>query len=318
MDAFERIMKQDLQKAGRQPNGSSGARHPPSSTTKEPTQAILYGYSSSTQWAAISFYETVSAGIICEDFEREPPFERRKFPSRIDTASKVHRRALTQAERALARQYQGGNCWTKVTFDSAEACDRAVASSPHLLQGHWVYAEPFFGSGPEFDEPMPIRDEDREQGRSSAPRPAYRPSRKVNSSFSGYQSDSRRGANPSPLSFTGNTTTDKNGTYDEGQAATLDQPSPARNPNFFTHFPSVPRTVLRPADEAFLPHQNQSWFEATLARLSNAGWLPNMIGDVLPLLENGEFDWAHASVYWKIFYWADSHFGTDFCGMRDE
>lgn len=337
---------------------------------KEPTQVMLCGYSPSTQWAAISFYETVSSGIICEDYDREPPSERRKFPTHFGTATNVRPRPLTKAELLLSRQYHGGNCWIKVTFDSAEAAERAMYNSPHLLQGHWVYAQPFHGAGPEVDEPIPMREEDRGQGLLAVPKPVHRPSQTLGSSLAQNNNmHSRGGANTYPRSFTGNTTTEAqvqpaaglaspsssatassatatgptveypslrkrpskqplttttnnsnsktNDTNNGNQAATLELPPTTRDPHFFTHFPSVPRTVLRPAHEAFLP--TQSWFAATMGRLSATGWLPgDMIGDGIPRLENGDFDWAHASLYWKIFYWIDSHFGTDYCGLKDE
>lgn len=371
-------MRYDLQKAAKearlksiassraQNDGSNTSHHPPPSTAKEPTQVVLYGYSPSTQWAAISFYETVSSGIICEDYEREPPSELRKFSNHFSSASNIHRPALTKAESVLARQYKGGNCWIKVTFDSAEAAERAIHNSPHLLQGHLVYAQIFHGAGPEVDEPIPMREEDRGQGRLGASRSTHRPSQTLGSSFVPNNSIySRGGVNTLPRSFTGNTMTEaeaqpaagpsslsssvtassatatgptveypnlrnrhssqppvtstkknQNDTNDS-QPATLEPSPPVRDPHFFTHFPDVPRTVLHPAQEAFLPHP--TWFEATMARLSNAGWLPgDMIGDGVPRLENGDFDWARASLYWKIFYWIDSHLGTDICGMKDE
>lgn len=374
LDGFELAMKHDLQKAAEearlqsiassraQNDGTTASHHPPPSMAKEPTQVILYGYSPSTQWAALSFYENVSSGIICEDYEREPPSERRKFPSPFSTASNIRPRALTKAEAVLARQFSGGNCWIKVTFDSAEAAERAIYNSPHLLQGHWVYAQLFHGAGPEVDEPILVREEDRVQGFLGGPRSAHRPSQTLGSSFAQNNSIYSRGVNTLPRSFTGNTTTEaeaqpgagpsslsssataSSGTAtgptveypnlrnrhsnqapitpaknnqkdssDDGQAA----PPDSRNPHFFTHFPDVPRTVLRPAHEAFLPHP--TWFEATMARLSSAGWLPgDMIGDGVPRLDNGDFDWPRASLYWKLFYWLDSHLGTDFCGMKDE
>ncbi|MCJ1467210.1 hypothetical protein MMC07_005833 [Pseudocyphellaria aurata] len=380
MDAFELAMKHDLQKNAEearlqsiassraQNDGSITSHHPPPSMYKEPTQAILYGFSPSTQWAAISFYENVSSGMICEDYERGPPSERRKFPNQFSTAANIRPRALTKAESVLSRQYSGGKCWIKVTFDSAEAAERAIYYSPHLLQGHWVYAQLFHGAGPEVDEPIPMREEDRGGGLHGASRHAHRPSQTLGSSFAQNSVYSRGGANTFSRSFNGNTTTEAeaqpatgpsspsssatassatatgptvdypdlrnrhskqpstptmnnnsndNITRSDGQAATLEPSAPARNPHFFTHFPDVPRTVLRPSQEAFLPHP--TWFEATMARLSGAGWLPgDMIGEGVPRLENGNFDWTRASLYWKVFYWIDSHLGTDFCGMKDE
>ena len=105
-----------------------------------------------------------------------------------------------------------------------------------------------------------------------------------------------------------------NDSRNNGQAANRE---PLRLPP--THNPlSFSRTVLRPAHESFLPAR-PTWVEATIARLIAAGWLPgDMIGHRMPVLENGDFDWDHASLYWKAFYWIDSHFGSDFCGMKDE
>lgn len=192
MEAFELTMTHDDRKAVEEVRREALAcsrfqniksttfQNPSPSVTKEPTQVMLYGYSPNTLWAAVSFYETVSSGIICEDYEREPPSEHR---NRVGVTSNVPPRALTKAEKVLARQYHGGHCWINVTFDSTEAAERAICSSPHLLQGHWVYAEPFRGIGPEVDEPILMRKEDREQGLLGAPRRAYRPSETVSSAI---------------------------------------------------------------------------------------------------------------------------------------
>lgn len=326
--------------------------HP--SRIKEPTQAMLYGYHPSTQWAAVSFYEKVSEGMICEDYERDPPYDRWKYQNHISAGSIVRPRALTKEESILARQYRGGNCWIKVTFDSAEAADRAFSNSPHLVQRHWVYAEPFYGAGPSIDEPIPMRDEDQEQGLIDPPKPT-RPavSQTLGQSFSRQNSISSRGPVSLPRNFTNPNFTPQTPQAAAGDAAsqassttissatatapstTAPEQSPLRNrlpnsssssavndgrirnPNFFTHFPDVPKTALRPAHEAFLPHP--TWTESIINHLSAAGLLPSgMIGEGIPRLENGEFDWPKASMYWKIFYWIDSAFGTDFCGLKDE
>lgn len=320
--------------------------HP--SRIKVPTQAILYGYHPTTQWAAVSFYERVSEGIICEDYERDPPYERWKYQNHISAGSIIRPRALTKEESILARQYRGGNCWIKVTFDSAEAADRAFSNSPHLVQRHWVYAEPYYGAGPAIDEPIPMRDEDQKQGLIDPPKPS-RPTvvQTVGPSFSRQNSISSRGPTTLPCNFAAPPQTPQVGAADaESQAssntissATATAPSTTvpeqsalrnrlspsysavngsiRNPNFFTHFPDVPKTALRPAHEAFLPHP--TWTESIINHLSAAGLLPSgMIGEGIPRLDNGEFDWGKASMYWKIFYWIDSTFGTDFCGLKDE
>lgn len=331
VDGFERAMKHDLQKAADEArleaiassrdlsdSSSRQSRHAPPSTTKEPTEVMFYGYSPSTVWAAISFYETVSSGRICEDYEREPPSELRKYPHFSSTASRVYSQALTKAERVLASKFRGGNCWIKVTFDSAEASERAISNSPHLVNGHWVYAEPFRGTGPEVDEPILMRKEDREKDPRGAPSPP-RPSKRVGpSSARNKKAHSRRGAKTVPQPSTGKATTEAEAKpAAAAPAATLELPPLAHDPRFFTHFPNVPRTILRPAHEAFLP-PSPSWFEATVARLAAAGYLPEGIGNGVPQLENGDFDWARAGLYWKLFYWIDLHLGTDFCGLKDE
>lgn len=337
-------MKHDLQKeaeeARRQSAPSIGAQNarPVLSMTKEPTEVMLYGYSPSTQWAAISFYETVSSGIICEGYEREPPFELRRYPNQIGTATTRYPRPLTKAELVLARRYEGGNCWVKVTFDSAEAAERAIDHSPHLLQGHWVYAEPFYGVKP-VDEPVPMREGDRGHGIRGTPRRApmraHRPSQAWHSGTAPEnKTGSGRGVSTLPRPLTGNATVDAEAQSAAGPSAAASTaedhrqqkghsqqlpppPPPARDPRYFTHFPTVPRTILRPAHEAFLP-QPPTWFETTMARLVAGGWFPgDIIGQTVPRLENGDFDSAHASLYWKEFHWIDSHFGSDFCGLKD-
>lgn len=364
--AVEEVRREALACSRSQNIRSTTFQNPSPSVIKEPTQVILYGYSPKTLWAAVSFYETVSSGIICEDYEREPPPEHR---NRVGLTSNVSSRALTKAEKVLVRQYHGGHCWIKVTFDSTEAAERAICSSPHLLQGHWVYAEPFRGIGPEVDEPILMREEDRGQSLLGTPRRAYRPSETASSAvspskiinsrggiynFPGYLTDDtkteveaesaaqqlgqsssatasssaattptvehtklrkRRSKQPRAATTISNNT----GTDSEGQAPILQplRPPPARDPHLFTYFPTLPRTILRPAHEAFLPAS--TWFEATIARLTATGWLPDdMIGDAMPRLESGEFDWERASLYWKVFYWIDAHFGTDYCGVKDD
>ena len=300
----------------------------------------------------------MSGGLICEDYERQPPFERRRYQSGLSASTYVHPRALSRAEKALANCYYGGNCWIKVTFDSAEAAERAIYSSPHLIQGHWVYAEPFHGKGPDIDEPIVYRLEDREPGLLDAPRPSHRPSQTLGPSFSmsSFQdADVRRRSNATlPRSFTTNALSlvDEQPLVDVGSlSSSTASAGTATGPEYpdlnrrrssqnaegrsssalstmnsgnqlqrrsstFTHFPDLPKTQIRPASEAFLPQK--SWTENVLANLPLIGGMhSDVIGSVVPRLENGEFDWAKASFYWKICYWLDTHLGTDLCGMKE-
>ena len=315
-------------------------------------QVMLYGYSPDNQWAAIQHYEAVSGGIICEDYDREPPAERRKYQTSLGYSGHIPPRPLTKAERAMAMQYKGGSCWIKVTFDSVEAGERAIFNSPHLIQGHWVYAQPYRGQAREPDEPILMREEDRQQGLLGAPKPLPRP-QTLGASFSMsalHRTASATRANTTlPRSFglngpiseeqqklaeessvsssTASSATALEPTYPDlrqressqpnGQVQSVTSPtvSPVINPTF-THFPDTRRTILRPASEAFLPQP--SWTEKLLKGLTQSGWIPgDVIGVAVPRLENGDFDWATASFYWKLCYWLDTHLGTDLCGMKE-
>jgi hypothetical protein len=294
---------------------------------------MLYGFTSDTQWAAINFFETVSGGMICEDYDREPPTERRRLHTGMEHSASVARRPLTTEERALAMRYFGGRCWIKVTFDSSEGAERALASSPHPIQGHWVYAEPFRGHGPETDEPIPVRDEDHEQGLLGAARPSRKATTFGPAAGKATPTTAGRSNSTLPRSFasqqledadtqsvTSTTASSATATLGEtnglrhretgGETKEVASPAPSQR------FPDMPRTVLRPATEALLPQL--SWSERIIRSLKRGGWIPGeVIGTVVPRLENGEFDWAAASFYWKVFYWIDSTFGTDLCGLKE-
>lgn len=319
-------------------------------------QVMIYGYSPEIQWAALAFYESVSGGMICEDYEREPPSERRRYQSSLGYSGYTHPRALTKAERALAMQYKGGSCWIKVTFDSIEAGDRAAHSSPHLIHGYCVHAQPYRGQAYEPDEPILMEEQDRQEGLLNGPKPSRGQSQTLGAGFttsilqrnaatsrsnatlprSFAIQDNTPGTNAQPgenVSTTSSTASSatalspeppqmrqRNPSQPEGQLSsngpTTHGAQLPRTPATFTHFPDTPRTVLRPATEAFLPQP--SWTERVFKQLTQSGWIPgDMIGVAVPRLENGEFDWSSASFYWKICYWLDTHFGMDLCGMKE-
>lgn len=315
-----------------------------SSSEKIPTQVALYGYHPDKLWAAINFYERASQGSICEDYDRDPPLERRRIPNSFAAGQMVRSRALTKQEALLARQYHGGNCWIKVTFDSAEAADNAIKCSPHQVQGYWVYAELFHGAPPNHpDEPIPLQKADLNRGQYGGASPAPRTSQSLGSSFaktnqvqtqalaalsnSLTSTSMVRVGSQEPREVTSqssSTATSATATapeYPDLRNRVVNQPERNARPHqrdsrFFTHFPDVPRTILRPAHEAYPPQP--TWLESCLQGLSAKGLLPgDVIGNGPPFLDNGEFDWASASFYWKIFYWLDSHLWTNFCGAKD-
>ncbi|RYP36533.1 hypothetical protein DL767_003356 [Monosporascus sp. MG133] len=118
---------------------------------KEPTEVILRGYASpDQQYAAINHYEHV-AGRICEDYSREPPIESRRYKSELRDPAFTRQQPLTLAERSKVTKVAGGEHWIKVTFESADAADAAIYTSPQKILGHLVYAEPYRGHPPAED-----------------------------------------------------------------------------------------------------------------------------------------------------------------------
>lgn len=334
---------QQQERASRaQTEGNTSSTNLPS-LSKEPTQVLLYGFAPGKYNAAIGFYEQVSAGIICEDYERKVP--NRRFPDIYSAPSPA--RSLTKAERTLAAQYRGGECWIKVTFDSAEAAERAIFNSPHRIDGYWVYAQEFRGVGPDSDEPISVRKDEGQQMAISS----HRPSQTLGHSFAQSLNIQGRGFNTLPRSFTTNPSSQENeqqpneqeslssSTASSATATDIDYPI-LRNRNqlqthqsedlslsqqngsitsgrqSLRHFPDAPRTLIRPASEAFLPQP--SWSEKAVTRLVNTGLIPgDFIGTGPPRLANGEFDYRMASYYWRFFYWIDNALGTDICGLKE-
>lgn len=328
-----------------------------SNVGKEPVQVMLYGFSPSIQWAAISYYEKASGGMICEDYDRHPPPEARRIPTTFSSPGMMPRRALTPTEKKLSMSYKGGKAWIRVTFDSAEAAERACYNSPRIVQGHWVYAERYTdGIIPNGDEPILCRPEDRESGLTTPAKPSHVPSHKITQSLGpastrNLQSQHRQSSATLPKSFptyTGasqrpepesgspstassatatapntdanNSTLRQRGSELQGRpdaGAVTGTSPPQENTQYMRFFPDVPRTQLRPASEAFLPQP--TFTQRSLRYLENLGLIPgDVIGNQVPRTESGEFDWANASFYWRFFYWLDSSFGTDLCGLKDD
>jgi hypothetical protein len=51
------------------------------------------------------------------------------------------------------------------------------------------------------------------------------------------------------------------------------------------------------------------------------GWVigsgHGIIGNQVPRKEDGQFDSASASLYWRLWYMVDTCMGTDFCGVKE-
>ena len=337
----------------RSQNDGNVASHLRPSHSKEPTQIKVSGFAPSTQWAAIDAYEKVSQGIFCENYARRPPSELRRYPNSLDSPS-VHPRKLTRAEREMARHYAGGKSWVRLTCDSAEAANRAVEMSPQQIYGHWVYAELDDGRSPETDEPVPIRGGDQQRETCSSTRSPQRISRTWSAKSSQHAANQQRPLSTLPRSFGAPVTTQKgiqtpddtlssSSTASSATAISPDHtnlcghnPSQAEgtrfvsssefranasalesNPTMMRHFTDRPRTVLRPATEAFLPQP--TWSDRQILWLRSWGIIPGvLIGNGPPVRENGDFDWGNMTLYWRVWIWIDTYLNTNFCNLKDE
>ena len=156
-DIFTKVKSSDTPRAGRDIIAEAGAQTTQLAPAGVPTEVILYGFPPLYQYSAIEFYERVSEGNIYEDYDRYPPNSRYDLSisrSALSRSSKMPPEALKKVNR-----YHGGDHWIKVTFDSAEAAERACYYSPHTLNGHIIYAERYRGVGPSVDQAIPATEE---------------------------------------------------------------------------------------------------------------------------------------------------------------
>ncbi|KAK1999801.1 hypothetical protein LX36DRAFT_631760 [Colletotrichum falcatum] len=319
--------------------GGAGANSSaPRVTRHVPTEVILRGYRSpSQQYAAISHYEQL-AGLICEDYPREPPLEQRRYKSELRDPAFTRRRGLTGEERAKVNRADGGDHWVKVTFESADAADAAVYASPQRVLGYLVYAEPYHGLPPARDEPIPDVDSivaaNDDYGRSqSAPAGSFgthrTPRGKHHRTTSKGGGGGGGGNNPfslppnprsmsdlsPPTSLTSSNTmetaTISNAT---GSSATVTESRPVHQMQveedslFCRRIPTARRARLLPAEQALLPQQ--SYTQRLVNMVPFLKWFSgSMIGNEVPRTDAGDFDWNRASLYWKIIWWLDATFG---------
>ena len=325
----------------------AAAQDDPSTTSQRvikstPVELILRGYRSSLQqYAAISHYEDV-AGIVLEDYPRDPPASQRRWKSDLRDPAMIRDRHLTPEERALVNRADGGEHWVKVTFESTEAAELATYSSPQCVLGHMVYAEPYRGHPPARDEACPDVDhmvDDDHHGRSQSMPPP----------FATTTTPSRRSAQPpslrsrlldlSPSNSHTSTQTLETGTLSNttinADLATGPSLRSATSPGtdvqaqqdlqpdsmFCRRIPTARKARLLPAEQALLPQQSLT--QQILNAIPLVKWFGgSMIGNEVPRTETGDFDWNRASLYWKIIWWLDTRFGLfkgDVCSVdKDE
>ncbi|KAM0326195.1 hypothetical protein ACHAQA_006792 [Verticillium albo-atrum] len=303
----------------------------------EPTEVILRGYrSSAQQYAAINHYEHL-AGLICEDYPREPPPEQRRYKGDLRDPAFTRRRALTPEERAKVNRADGGEHWVKVTFESLEAADAALFSSPQTVQGCQVFAELYRGFPPHKDEAIPDADSlvtiaDDHHRSQSVPGPGFAPG--PGASF-GTSARRRAAARPGPQrthsdlsppgshassqTFDTATLSQRSHTASSG-TITASSPAPLSSADgslaqkdslFCTHIPTARRATLKPVEQAILP--SQSFTAKLLAAVPFLMWFVGgfgaMIGNEVPRKDDGDFDYDRASLYWKFIWWLDATFG---------
>jgi hypothetical protein len=329
--------------------GASFAAGTASTTTpfaSSPKEVLLYGYGPDLQWSAVSAYEKISSGLIYEEYDREP--YNPKYGGFSFSASRTsHYRNLDKSALRKVNEYVGGNHWIKVTFDSAEAAERACHYSPKVIQGYTVYAEMYRGMGPQGGDKAIRADAD---GNSQIASPGTLSSgtvgaRGVSQSSATASSATAAASQPSllPRSIT-EPLFRASGAFpshvDDMPVEPLQQleEHQALDPNTIPAHtittalnPRSGRATLRlkganikpavflPQEKAFLPAKPR--WQQTFGSLPIIGWVigsgQGIIGDHVPRKENGSFDLTSASLYWRVWYMVDNCFGSDFCGVRD-
>ena len=220
-----------------------------------------------------------------------------------------------------------------MTFESADAAESAVYSSPQNVLGHLVYAEPYHGVPPPRDEAV-VDTSANGDGLDDRPGPPFGKARRQPSRGVGPSAPSRGLSNSRPAdgglqdsppeshisSRTADTTTVTSTTDSATLSAStimndvfatgadLAARGPEPDSDFCRTIPTARKARLLPAEQALLPQP--SYTQRVLNRIPFLRWFSgSMIGNEVPRTEAGEFDWDRASLYWKFICWLDYAFG---------
>jgi len=285
----------------------------------EATEVLLYGFGEDLQWSAIDHYERVANGLgtILEDYDRTPASQLRAYTR----SSALKKQTLSKAALRKKNKWAGGAHWIKITFSSRDAAELACARSPHLVKSHMVYAEPWQGRGPARDEPIVATTAGVQATSGDLP-----------SSFStnnmlggvGGVGDSPNGSQTISSRTVAGEDEERTPTQRRSQQAGLPWSTGAalqpvatpkqqlqhRTPGT-TRLRGAQRATLLPAEQALMPKPPK----ASWGSWMGAG---EVIGSTVPRQQDGTFDWARASLYWRLWWWVDGVFGTDFCGLRGD
>lgn len=308
---------------------------------KIPKEVILYGFGEGQQWAAISKFEEISRGTVYEEYERQPQDPR--YGLSFGASRELQKSKLSASQVGRINEYVGGNHWVKITFDSAEAADRAIHWSPHTIWGYEVYAEGYRSVGPkDGDRPIPAGSV------SLTASPATISSGTVHGgasqSSATVSSATATGSAPALLSSARRSSQPRLGAWDDSfdsddtaalasrALASTSQDQALAHATSSQHRHSGSSTLrIKPNSnlkvkrgqfqegKVFLPSRPK-WQE-TLGQFPLIGWIVGsgngLIGDQVPRNADGKFDSANASLYWQLWYAIDSCAGTDFCGVKE-
>jgi hypothetical protein len=242
---------------------------------------------------------------------------------------------MTAEEKAKALRFAGGDHWIKITFESGEAATAAIESSPQTIHGHLVYAEAYRGIPPTSDAAIPAggigggafstvgAGLSNRRGTSTNPRPFGTPSNGSASrgDFSLSPPDSHTSSYTLDTNTLSNTTsnTASSGTVTGFSSFPTTSSSQQQDPSigsttttapsvYCAKIPTAKRMTLLPAEQALLPRSSYS--QRVISKLPIIGWFTgDIIGSSVPRTDNGDFDWARASFYWKVMWWIDSWTG---------
>jgi hypothetical protein len=308
---------------------------------KEPKEIILYGYGSDAQWAAISHFEKVSNGVIYEDYDREPYNTKLGVSFSAFSAQRASTfRSLNKSALRKVNEYVGGDHWIKVTFDSAEAAERACHYSPHSIQGYTVFAEPYRGTAPTGGDRAIRANAGVALSQTASPNTLSSgtvggrdPSQSSTTASSATATSHLLRSTTEPLfRASGAFPQDHDAMVPISQAQPSSQSLAQSSSSTTTALnPRSARATLRlkganvkpaiflPQEKAFLPATSR--WQQTVGSLPIIGWVvgsgQGIIGDQVPRKEDGSFDASAASLYWRTWYAVDACFGTDFCGVRE-
>ncbi len=316
-------------------------QHRPDHIHNVATEVLLRGYHETQQYAAISHFERV-AGLILEDYPRDAPILQRRFKSDLRDTTAQRPRPLTENERRKAMSFAGGENWIKITFESEEAAEIAIERSPIEISGFMVFAEKYRGVPPTITGEVPAATykrnllERRNSSKSSfgsvgarrgseremAQRPlATLPrSHKMPGSSFEFESIPESGESTvdtatATMSESPSTTASKRSFGDS-----LETNNTMDDEVYCRRIPTAKRLQLQPASDALMP--KQSFTKKMLAQIPLIGYLTNdIIGSTVPRTEEGEFNWAVASLYWKFIWFLDFYlriFGGDIAGNNKD